>query len=216
MRVFLTQCSDRISSFHCNNNNAAEWDWLAVGWHVLPVCLGFPTFSHILHVKLIDSTLAIVWIVLCCPVMDWRTVQSVPRHLSIDIWDWLQPPWHYYSPRCWCRKTEINGHQNDKNQITRSELFQIYSFCEMSPVYCMYHNLWKWTCDRFMGGQRLTDACGEWRLDVRSKGWSEWCGATDKLLYLKLLDNFLLVLIEMVSGHTMHFDLNNIRHVVTL
>ena len=94
--------------------------WILAGAFLCGVCMfypcmrgfcpGTPASSHRpknMHVRLIgDSKLTLGMSVtmngclshlsLCCPVMDWRPVQGVPRLLPNDSWDMLQPvlwPW---------------------------------------------------------------------------------------------------------------------------
>ena len=86
------------------------WGLSVWSLHVLPVYAwvlsGFSGFlppSKNMHVRLIDDSklsLGVSVIVcgclcrlsLCGPVMDWRSVQGVPRLSPEDCWDRLQPP----------------------------------------------------------------------------------------------------------------------------
>ena len=84
------------------------WGLSVWSLHVLPVYAwvlsgysGFPPPSKNMHVRLTgDSRIVLMnecermcgCLSLCGPVMDWRSVQGVPRLSRDDRWDRLQPP----------------------------------------------------------------------------------------------------------------------------
>jgi len=84
------------------------WGLSVWSLHVLPMHAwvpsgysGFLSPSKNMHVRLIGVSKIVLRSVcervcgclsLCCPVMDWRPVQDVPRLSLDDRWDRLQPP----------------------------------------------------------------------------------------------------------------------------
>jgi len=79
-----------------------SWGFSVWSLHDLPIYAwvlsrysSFIQLSKTMHVRLIGDCKIVhvsVVVCLCCPVMDWRPVQGVPRLSPNDCWDRLQPP----------------------------------------------------------------------------------------------------------------------------